>query len=162
MERVHEHAFGKRVQHTPPDFGFLPAEAAAVANALVMLCIAIEARANHMIDEVAEDGKWRGKLSPDAVKRQHDFWQKWSRLPHNAGVGSGYDKAKHRVVLEVFEYRDLLMHAKFDEAKSLPGPKELVALYSRWIDAMDEMNCIVRSVPRNPEIQKLKVFTPIA
>lgn len=139
-----------------PIGGTLTNDQMEVAHELLLVAVMIEARANHLIDECVERFGLNAKAAEGAKRLNTE--QKWLLLPQLAGRQSRIDPEKrpHNAVLWIFNYRNVLVHAKFEGFRSLPAPSDVISHYSDVIRAIDAMNAIVREDP--PKTQGLLRF----
>ena len=132
------------------------------ALAAIMLCaLAIDARANHLIDELAEQG-----LSPDTARAAK--WlptkEKWFLLPALAGKGIQLSAAKppHQAIAKICALRNVIMHVQFDAiAQKLPTLRTIESYFKEFVEAVEDMNIVLdRGVPAHrPEVLAKGRFT---
>jgi hypothetical protein len=132
------------------------------AVAVLTLCtLAIEARANHLIDELVEQ-----KEISDAVGRAARFLPtraKWFLLPTLAGKSTKLrdDEIPHQAVATICDLRDALIHVKFDHLTNLPNPGYLQSLFENFVVAMEDMNVVLGrngELGRRPEVLRIGLF----
>ena len=133
------------------------------ALAAITLCtLAIEARANHLIDELAEEGR----LSKDTARAAK--WlptkEKWFLLPGLAGKGIQLNAATqpHQAIAQICDLRNEIMHVRFAEiARKLPAVGTIEGYFMGFVEAMEDMNIVLKrgvSAPR-PEVLAKGRFT---
>lgn len=127
--------------------GKLSAEQQSSLAVLAFATLAIEARANHLIDELREKGKI-GVGEADAAQRlppEH----KWFLLPELAGRRRRLrdDVSPHQAVKEICAQRNALMHFNFGKLRLLPRGK-MISLFQQFVEAMEDMNVVLGRVRR--------------
>lgn len=130
------------------------------ANALAMLafcCLAIEARVNHMTDEMVKDKRLDPKAGRKLLKNKN-FRQRWFGLA--AQVGAPLDKTKepHKTIWKLFDIRDAIFHAKFDDLIAQLAKLTHYKFFTEFVYAMDDYNAKLRRVPTNPEVRRIGEF----
>ena len=111
---------------------------------LIYCTLAIEARANHLIDELVE----RGRLSESestAVQRL-SAEAKWFMLPKLAGVRKRLDPARppHQAIVELCALRNALFHVNFKRIQDrLPPAGKMLSLFSGFVAAMEDLNVVL-------------------
>jgi hypothetical protein len=145
----------------PVDGGTLPPHQHHALAAITLCALAIEARANHLIDELAEQG-----LSKDTA--QAAKWlppkEKWFLLPALAGKGAQLSAARapHQAIAQICDLRNMIMHVKFDEIdRKLPAVGTIESYFKGFVEAMEDMNVVLgRGVPTpRPEVLAKGRFT---
>lgn len=128
-----------------PKGGMLEDKRRTVLSTVAFSTLAIEARANHIIQKLYEAGRITEtesyaaqRLSPEA---------KWFLLPKLAGrrralkAGTG----PHQAVRQICGLRNDLVHVKFGElSKKLPDAGAMLSWFERLIEAFEDMNVILR------------------
>ena len=111
--------------------------------AITLCALAIEARANHLIDELIENG-----LSADTGRAAK--WlppkEKWFLLPSLAGKTAKLSSASqpHQAIAQICDLRNDIMHVKFDEiAKKLPAVGTVEGYFRGFVAAMEDMNIVL-------------------
>ncbi len=130
---------------TSPLGGMLNEEQRLVLATLVFCTLAVEARANHLIHKLVEEGKI-SEAEGDAAE-----WlapeRKWFLLPKLAGRRKSLQPrtSPHRAVVEICAMRNDVAHVRFARlSKRLPTPGKMLALFAEFVDAMDDMNTVLR------------------
>jgi hypothetical protein len=129
--------------------GTLSDQNRAILLALIHCTLAIEARANHLIDELVE----RGRLTEDeanAIQRLQPQ-QKWFLLPklYGSKVKLRSDRAPHQAIAEICSRRNSLVHVNFRRLKDkLPDGKRMLKLFEQLVDAVADMNVVLRRTRR--------------
>lgn len=120
-----------------PSGGTLGEEASHVLAALVFCVFSIEARANHLIEELCE----AGTIGPDLANAAR--WlppkEKWFLLPALAGVRTQISSASgpHQAVAQLCDLRNDLMHVRYDQLTAkLPSSKTTLSYFERFVEAM--------------------------
>ena len=146
----------------PVDGGTLPRDQHHALAAITLCSLAIEARANHLIDELAEDGG----LSKDTARAAK--WlptkEKWFLLPALAGKGIQLSAAiqPHQAIAQICDLRNEIMHVRFDEiVRKLPAVGTIEGYFMGFVEAMEDMNVVLeRGVPApRPEVLAKGRFT---
>ena len=129
--------------------------------ATMVLCnLAIEARANHLIDEMVEEGKITQSEGEAArwIPTQH----KWFLLPKLAGVTAKLDDASgpHQAIAQICSLRNNLLHVNYAGLqKQLPKPGAALSLFAKFVEAMEDMNVILgRHEKHQKEVLELRKF----
>jgi len=130
-----------------PPGGFLGDEDFHILATLTLCNLAIEARANHLIDELLE----KDILSKDeANAAQHLPPQnKWALLPRLAGKRTKIDFSKppHSAISQICALRNDLMHVRyFNIKKKLPKAKTLLSYFNNFVLGMEDMNVILKRI----------------
>ena len=132
--------------------GTLPEDQFNVLAAVVLCNLAIEARANHLIEELIEDGK----ITPDVgqAARRLPTKHKWFLLPALAGVPAGLSSSSgpHQAVAQLCDLRNDFLHINYKLMKErLPQPGTLLSYFQRFVEAMEDMNVVLqRDRPNGP------------
>jgi hypothetical protein len=144
---LYENSTGKKVaKRFRPLGGTLTDQDLHVLATLLLCNLAIEARANHLIDELMD----RGKLTPDEARaaQQLSIQHKWFLLPKLAGIDKKLDtnSGPHQAIAEICRLRNDLLHVKYTSLlnKKLPSPSKALSLFERFVEAMEDMNVILR------------------
>jgi hypothetical protein len=122
---------------------------------LALTSLAIEARVNHLIEELVEEGRIDKDLGRAA--RWLPTKHKWFLLPALAGTAKKLDAGcmPHQAIATICELRNDLMHVQFDKLSSLPTGVTLQNLFANFVAAMEDMNVVLnRERPTGP-IQKV-------
>lgn len=127
-----------------PPGGTLTEERYHILATMVLCNLAIEARANHLYDEMAEEGK----ISQSECKavRRIPTKHKWFLLPKFAGVNKKLDddKVPHQAVAEICGLRNNLLHVNYEGLDGqLPPPDKALSLFENFVKAMEDMNVIL-------------------
>jgi len=130
-----------------PAGGFLGDEDFHILATLTLCNLAIEARANHLIDELLE----KGIISKDeANAAQHLPPQnKWALLPKLAGKRTKIDFSKppHSPISQICALRNDIIHVRYSNIKKkLPKTKTLLSNFNNFVIAMENMNVILKRI----------------
>jgi hypothetical protein len=112
--------------------------------ALIHCTLAVEARANHLVDELVERGRLT-EVEANAVQRLQPA-QKWFLLPRLWGAKGKLrsDRAPHQAIAEICSRRNALVHVNFRRLKDkLPDSKRMLKLYEQFVDAIADMNVVL-------------------
>ena len=146
-------------QFSPPG-GTLGEEASHVLAALAFCVFSIEARANHLIEELREAGTIGFDLANAA--RWLPPKEKWFLLPALAGVRVQISSASgpHQAVAQLCDLRNDLMHVSYDQlAAKLPTAQTALSYFERFVEAMEDMNVILgRHQNPDPEVLRIGRF----
>lgn len=140
--------------------GMLSAEQTAVLGTLALCTLAVEARANHLIQKLVD----QRRLSPEEGEAAEHLStdQKWSLLPKLAGRRRRIrrDRRPHQAICEICSLRNDVVHVRFGKLSTkLPPPDKMLSLYAGFVDAMVDMNNILgdsRGYPRR--VQQMARF----
>ena len=128
-----------------PAGGTLSREESYGLATLVLCNLAIEARINHLIDELEEQRRITKEVAEAA--RWLPTKQKWFLLPSLAKKRTTIDFSKmpHQAISEICDRRNDLLHVKYKGllAKKLPSPAETLTLFKNFVWAMENMNVIL-------------------
>jgi hypothetical protein len=147
---VYETSTGRKSSKTfDPLGGTLPDKEFHTLASLVLLNLAIEARANHLIDELEEEDK----ISKDVAEaaRWLSTKQKWFLLPALAKISTTLDSSKmpHQAISKICRQRNRLLHVKYTELKRGPlSPKETLNLFKNFVKAMENMNVVLERIDK--------------
>jgi hypothetical protein len=140
-----------------PPGGTLPDDQFHVVAAVVLCNLAIDARANHLIDELVESGKISSEVGQAA--RWLPTKHKWFLLPALAGVPAQLSSSSgpHQAVAQLCDLRNDFLHVNFAGMKGrLPKPSTMVSYFERFVEAMEDMNVVLlRDRPNGPLRQVL-------
>jgi hypothetical protein len=155
-EALHKQPAGPSVG-TPFDArGGLSAEQSRILATLAFSALAIEARANHLLEELGEGGV----LGDDEVRavRYLPSQVKWTLLPRLSGkTAIDASKAPHQAVFEICKLRNALIHVDYKGLKNnLPVRTKTLSLFRGFVEAMEDMNVLLGRVPA-PRAQVLKL-----
>ena len=127
---------------------------------LVQCTLAVEARANHLIDELIEKSEIteaEGRTAQQLPARDKRFL-----LPRIAGVKTPLsDKTiPHQAIVEICTMRNNLAHVNFKRLRSaLPNPSKMLALVRDFGLAVDGMNIkLKRSRKGNTRLRAVGKF----
>lgn len=143
-----------------PEGGTLPPKEFHTLAALALCNLAIEARANHLLDELLE----AGNVSEDVAKaaRWLPTKEKWFLIPALAGASTtmSADSAPHQAIAQICELRNDLMHVNYEKLKTrLPKPGTLESYFENFVHAMEDMNVILgRIEDLRPVVLKIGKF----
>jgi len=143
---LYEISLGKKSSKSfNPLGGTLPDKEFHTLATLVLCNLAIEARANHLIDELEENGKITKDIAEAA--RWLPTKQKWFLLPRLARKRKTVeaDKLPHQAIAEICNQRNNLIHVKYDRLlkRKLPAPSETLNLFKNFVKAMENMNVVL-------------------
>lgn len=130
-----------------PAGGVLSDEDFHILATLTLCILAIEARANHLIDELSEKGII-GKDEADAAQFLPPQ-NKWALLPKLARKRTKIDFSKppHSAISQICALRNDIMHVRyFNIKKKLPKAKTLLSYFNNFVIAMENMNVILRRI----------------
>jgi len=116
---------------------------------LALCCLAVEARANHLLDELVEEGKISKKENEAAQRLPTKY--KWFLLPKLAGVNQKLDETKqpHRSIVEICRFRNSLMHVSYNSLqKKLPKKTTMLSLFEEFVKAMENMNVVLGRIKK--------------
>lgn len=158
---VHEQATGVRSTAAFVPLGGTLSDGEPEVLAAVVLCaLAIEARTNHLIDELVEN---------DAISNdtgQAARWlppkEKWFLIPALSGRPTQLDSATgpHQAVAQVCDLRNDLLHVNYDGlSKRLPSKETMLSYFRRVVEAFEDMNVVLGRIdePRQ-EVLRLGSF----
>lgn len=128
--------------------------------AAVVLCtLSIEARANHLIEEMVESEKISREVGEAALMLPTKH--KWFLLPTLAGVAQKLrlDSGPHQAVIQLCNLRNDFLHVNYQKLQeSLPDAGTLLSYFKRFVAAMEDMNVVLqRDRPDGPLQQVLKI-----
>jgi hypothetical protein len=132
-----------------PQGGTLSDEDKAVLLILTHCTLAIEARANHLIDELVERGRLTDEVA-EAVQRLQPR-DKWFLLPKLYGSRKTLqkDRPPHQAVAEICSRRNALVHVNIRRLKDqLPKPQKMLSLFEQFGKAIADMNVVLRRTRR--------------
>ena len=107
--------------------------------------LAIEARANHLIDKLLDDNRISRAESVAAQRIAPE--QKWFLLPKLAGRRRRLpdNAGPHQAVKEICTRRNALVHVDFGKlSEQLPAPRKMLSLFRGFVQAMEDMNVLMR------------------
>ena len=158
---LHEASTGKAsAKEFDPLGGTLSEEEYHILAAMVLCNLAIEARANHLIDEMIEEGRITQSegIAAHWIPTQH----KWFLLPKLAGVTAKPDDSSgpHQAVAQICSLRNNLLHVNYEGLqKQLPKPAAALSLFAKFVEAMEDMNVILGRHERHQrEVLELSRF----
>ena len=130
-----------------PAGGVLDAEDFHILATLTLCNLAIEARANHLIDELFE----KGVISKDEADAAQYLppQNKWALLPKLAGKRTKIDFSRppHSAISQICALRNDLMHVRyFNIKKKLPKAKTLLSYFNNFVLGMEDMNIILKRI----------------
>jgi hypothetical protein len=144
---VYEGSTGKRItKRFQPRGGTLADPDLHVLGTLLLCNLAVEARVNHLIDELVAEGK----LTPDEARgaQQLPTQLKWFLLPKLAGINKKLDanSRPHQAIAEICRLRNDLLHVRYASllSKKLPPPGKVLSLFEGFVEAMEDMNVVLR------------------
>ena len=136
----------------------LPESEFHIVAAVVFCNLAIEARVNHLIDEFVETGKISRDLGEAA--RWLPTKQKWFLLPTLAGVPNQLDSSAgpHQAIAQLCDLRNHFLHVNYQAMKQhLPAGGTMVSYFSRFVEAMEDMNVVLKRDRDKPKPEVLKI-----
>jgi hypothetical protein len=119
--------------------------------------LAIEARANHHIEECVE--KKQVTQQEAAAAQRLAPLAKWILLPRLAGRRRRIvpEKPPHNAVAKICARRNALVHVNFDRLKrTLPSKREVLSWFDGFVAAMEDMNVVLNRV-RRPRQSVLRI-----
>lgn len=128
---------------------------------LAYCTLAIEARTNHLIDELVE----KGRLSEaEAASLQRlSAGVKWFLLPKLAGVRKRLDPSvyPHQAIAEICASRNVLVHINFRRlSEALPSSGKMLSLFQGFVAGMEDLNVVLKRVRRaRRKVIDIGVFT---
>lgn len=128
-----------------PRGGMLADEQRRVLATLVFCTLAVEARANHLIQKLLDD-KRISEAEAEAAQRIPTE-QKWFLLPKLAGRRRRLraDAGPHQSIKEICARRNALVHVDFGKlSDQLPNAGKTLSLFNGFIEAMEDMNVLLR------------------
>ena len=127
-----------------PKGGLLTTEQETVIALLTFCTLAIEARANHLIDTLLEDEKI-SEAEADAAQRLAPD-QKWFLIPRLAKrrrILHG-NIAPHQAIKEICACRNALVHVNYARLSSqLPSTSKMLSLFRGFVEAVEDMNVVL-------------------
>jgi len=113
---------------------------------------AVEARCNHMIAELVE----RERLSAVQAKslERLSARNKWFLLPRFAEKPTSFDPSRwpHQAIAEICSSRNDLVHVNYEGLEEgIFDAKKALRLFRGFVEAMAEMNSVIRGAPRDAD-----------
>jgi hypothetical protein len=139
-----------------PVGGTLPPEEFHRLATLMLCALAIEARANHLTDELVEEHGLNPKIA-EVVRTRLSTERKWFLLPELAGANP-LNKAEylHKAIHEICKHRNDLIHVNYAGLKKyLPSPTHTIKLFENFVAAMENMNVVL---PRGIRKERKRVL----
>ncbi len=128
----------------------LPDNQYAVFATLMSCCLAIEARTNHLIEEMLEEGRITEREA-DAAKRV-PLRERWFFLPKLKGCRKRIraDATPHQAISQIWRHRNVLIHVPFQDGSRsrLPNAAECQRLFRNFVAAMEDMNVILGRIKK--------------
>ena len=128
--------------------------------AIIQCYFAIEARINHLIDELMEDKVITKDLGEEA--RRIPTKAKWFLIPTLAGKQNTLDSASgpYQVIAQICDLRNEFIHVNYPLLKKkLPSAKTILSYFKRFVEAMEDMNVVLgRHDKPNQDIISLGTF----
>lgn len=123
--------------------GTLSEEEHYIIMTIIHSVLAAEARANHLLHELKEEGIIDKRLRDVVLKSNLET--RWALLPKLAGKQHklDYSHRPHQAIRELFKYRNQLIHVIFkkkDFIQKLPSKRKTISLYNDFVEAMEDMN----------------------
>jgi hypothetical protein len=135
---------GNPGRFTFDDRGALPEEQARILATLAFTTLAIEARANHLIEEQEEQ---RNITSDVGRAARHPPPQlKWFLLPKLAGKPVQLDSSKlpHQAIAQICTLRNQLVHVDYTGLHNkLPTKAQTLGYFRGFVEAMTDMNVVL-------------------
>jgi hypothetical protein len=132
----------------------LPEDEFHVLAAVVACNLAIEARANHLLDELVENGTISEDVATAA--RWLPTKHKWFLLPTLAGKSVTLDSATgpHQAVVQLCTLRNDFLHVNYAAMKPrLQDRGAIISYFRRFVEAMEDMNVVLgRNKVPNPDV----------
>ncbi len=155
---VHELSTGHSSKDTfRPWGGTLPDGEPEVLAVVVFCTLAIEARANHLIEELIE----AGKISKDTGRAAR--WlpprERWFLLPALAGSSAQLDSTAgpHQAVAQVCELRNDFLHVNYAALSAkLPTATTVLSYFQRVVEAFEDMNVLLGRI-ESPRAEVLRL-----
>jgi hypothetical protein len=127
--------------------GILSPEDFHILATLTLCNLAIEVRANHLIDELFE----KDILSKDEANAAQYLppQNKWALLPKLAGKRNKIDFSRppHSAISQICALRNDIMHVRYSNIKKkLPKAKTLLSYFNNFVLGMEDMNIILRRI----------------
>ena len=159
---VHEVTTGHPSQAIfDPWGGTLPQGRREVLAAVVLCSLAIEARANHLIEELAESGILSYETARAA--RRLPTKEKWFLIPARARSNSKIESASgpHQAIAQVCDLRNDFLHVDYSGILGkLPTADAMLSYFRRVVEAFEDMNVVLkRTAEPRPEVLRLGRFT---
>ncbi len=143
-----------------PKGGILHEEAMRILATLVLCNLAIEARANHLLEELFEEGRISEDVADAA--RQLSTKHKWFLLPALAGKSTTLSASAgpHQAIAELCGLRNDCIHVNYDQLlKNLPPAGKILSCFRRFVEAMEDLNVVLgRHSQADPDILKIGTF----
>jgi hypothetical protein len=136
--------------------GALPEEQARILATLAFTTLAIEARANHLLEELQESRT----ISPEVchAARHLPPQAKWFLLPRLAGKTAQLDASRppHQAVAQLCALRNRLLHVDYMGLHNrLPTKAQTLSDFRGFVAAMADMNVVLDRWPApKPEVVK--------
>ncbi len=144
-----------------PAGGTLPDEEFHKLATLVLCNLAIEARVNHLIDELAEKDTISEKVAEAAQRLPPEH--KWFLLPALAKIPKTLESSKmpHQAISEICNLRNHLIHVNYRNLmKILPEANKTLSLFENFVKAMENMNVVLGRIKRErDEVLQIGNFT---
>ena len=125
--------------------GTLDRDTTLAIGTLLMCALAIEARTNHLIEELVDNGII-SRSAGDAAQWLRSE-EKWFLLPRLAGKRGDLDadRQPHQAIREICAFRNDLIHVKYKSlaTKLPPSPAKVLSLYENFVVAMEDMNVVL-------------------
>ncbi|HUV02531.1 MAG TPA: histone [Desulfobacteria bacterium] len=124
--------------------GTLPDKEFHTLATLLLTYIAIEARTNHLIEELKEK-QIIDEETANAAKYIPTH-KKWFLLPLFAGKATKFDSSRgiHQGVNEICKFRNDIVHVNFTKiSEKLPTPGKMLKLFKDFVEAMENMNVVL-------------------
>ncbi len=130
-----------------PAGGLLHTQEFHILASLTLCILAIEARANHLIDELLE----KNIISEDEANAAQYLppQNKWALLPKLAGKRSkiDYSRSPHSAISQICSLRNDIMHVRYSYIRrKLPNAKTLLSYFENFVIAMEDMNFILKRI----------------
>jgi histone H3/H4 len=150
---LYESDSGKKCSYSfEPLGGSLSDKELNTLAALLLTYFAIEARANHLIEELQENQIIDKET---AVAAQYfPTNMKWFLLPMFAKIPTKFDSSKgiHQGINEICKARTSLVHVQFSKiSETLPKPNKMLRLFKDFVEAMENMNVVLERVEKERE-----------
>lgn len=146
-----------------PKGGKLPEERIHTLATLVLCNLAIEARVNHLIGELLEEGRISKDVADAA--RLLPAKHKWFLLPALAGKSTTLSASSgpHQAIAEICALRNECIHVSYDQLlTNLPPAGKMLSCFKRFVEAMEDLNVVLgRHSQADPDILKIGTFSKL-
>ena len=147
-----------------PSGGTLPDLQVNILGTLVLCILAIESRANHLIEELLEQGRITDEVAKAAkrlpIKEKWFFLPALIGKPHNTLSSS---EGPHQAIAELCDLRNETIHVSYDAIlKNLPNHGKMLSLFRGFVEAMEDLNVVLgRHTEVNRNVLKIGIFEKV-